>query len=269
MSDTIEQTDVPVKAKGCCCHPTNDTNELAAALAKAQSTFTNPERNRTVQVTMRTGGSYTFSYATLDTILDMVRKPLSDNGLALSHSVSERDGGGWMCITRLLHSSGQSIECPIPILVAPDANAQGFGSGITYAKRYGVCTILAITAEEDDDGNAACGNAAQQLPRKAQPGKNAFGGKPKAPPKATGEGKWSEGTPDERAKYVLDKIAVAQNAAQPDKPDVKLPAAERIKKISEMVTWVSQHGKDVSPADAQKIVDAAFQAETEINAEKA
>jgi hypothetical protein len=141
----------------------SDTESLAAALASAQGLFVNPERNRTVQVTTKTGGKYTFKYATLDTVMDVIRAPLASNGLAISHAISREENGGWSCITRLLHSSGQTIECPVPIIVEPNANAQGWGSAITYAKRYGICALLAIAADEDDDGNAACGNHAEQV----------------------------------------------------------------------------------------------------------
>ena len=56
---------------------------LVDALAKAQAVITAPERNRTVNVTPRDQSklSYSFKYATLDHIIQIIRKPLTDNGL--------------------------------------------------------------------------------------------------------------------------------------------------------------------------------------------
>ena len=132
-------------------------NDIAAALAKAQGQFVNPSRNRDVEVSMKTGGKYSFSYATLDGILDMCRKPLSDNGLGIVHALST-DEQGPICETRLLHASGQWIETAVPIIVADNANAQAWGGAITYARRYGICALLSIAADEDDDANQAVGN---------------------------------------------------------------------------------------------------------------
>jgi hypothetical protein len=147
-------------------------NEIALALSKAQGMFINPPKNRDVTVAMKTGGTYKFSYATLDSIMDSIRKPLSDNGLALVHALTS-DEQGPVCETRLIHASGQWISCWVPIIVAEGANAQGWGSAITYARRYGLCSLLAIAADEDDDSNAACGNTATAAPRKATPTKPA------------------------------------------------------------------------------------------------
>lgn len=158
-----------------------EINELAAALAKAQGAFTNPARNREVEVTMKAGGKYKFAYATLSGIMDMIRKPMADNGLYIGHSLGEDDKGA-ICETRVIHNSGQWISCWVPVIVAPEANAQGWGAAITYAKRYGICTLLAVTADEDDDGNAGCANEAVGADRAAG-GRNPKGkanGKPPA-----------------------------------------------------------------------------------------
>lgn len=143
-------------------------NEIAAALSVAQAKFSNPQRNRTVKVRTKAGDTYEFAYATLDAILDMVRGPLGGNSLALCHAIIE-DAKGPLCITRLMHASGQWIETAVPVLVADGANAQGWGSAITYAKRYGLCALLGVAADEDDDGNTACGNHATAAHRAAKP----------------------------------------------------------------------------------------------------
>jgi hypothetical protein len=147
---------------------TSNLGELAKALAAAQSELKNPTRNRTVRVKMSSGGSYSFEYATLDAILDSLRPVLSKHGLALISAVD-----GSVCTTRLIHTSGQWIETSIPIMVA-GSGAQAYGSAITYARRYGISSLLPIAAEEDDDANAAEGNEATKTdhpPKVATPAK--------------------------------------------------------------------------------------------------
>ena len=106
---------------------------------------------------MKSGGKYDFKYATLDAILDAVRKPLSENGLSLTCYMSGDDKGE-LCTTRLLHSSGQWIECSFPLIVDGGADAQRWGSALTYSKRNAISAILAIHADEDDDGATAGGH---------------------------------------------------------------------------------------------------------------
>jgi hypothetical protein len=131
---------------------------LVAALAKAQTQFATVTRDKTVTVQTRTGGSYQFSYAPLDTILAAVRTPLSENGLVL---VQTLDDGA--LVTSLLHESGASISGRMTLPSTTDI--QGLGSAITYLRRYAIQAMLGIAAEEDDDGNHAAGNTAQRRPK--------------------------------------------------------------------------------------------------------
>lgn len=130
-------------------------DQLAAALAAAQGAIENPPRNKDVTV-KSDKGSYTFSYATLDGIRDLIRRPLADNGLSVLQMLRNGDGK-YRLVTRILHASGQWIESEMPILVE-SAKPQAFGSALTYARRYSLCAMLAIVADEDDDANAAEGN---------------------------------------------------------------------------------------------------------------
>ena len=140
-------------------------NDLAAALAKAQAAIESPPRNRTVKVSMKTGGSYEFAYATLDAIIDAVRKPLTDNGLWFTQTLANGEGGKYRLVTTLLHSSGQYVQSETPLLQT-EAGNQAFGSALTYMRRYALTAMLGVAADEDDDGNAAEGNAAPHHERR-------------------------------------------------------------------------------------------------------
>lgn len=138
--------------------PSLPTSKLADALAKAQGEFAQVTRDKTVTVTMKSGGKYTFSYAPLESILHAVAPALSKHGLALTQAmvvIANKD----YVETTLRHSSGQSISNSIPLFVRDDG-PQAYGSALTYARRYGVTLLLCISADDDDDGNAAEGNQA-------------------------------------------------------------------------------------------------------------
>jgi hypothetical protein len=132
--------------------------ELAAALAEAQSDFPAIPRDRTVTVKTKSGATYQFSYAPLDTILANIRPAMKKNGLAFLQSVN-----GEALTTTLLHKSGEWITSdPLPIKVV-EAGSQAMGSAITYAKRYALTALLGIVTEEDDDGAAADGHESKPV----------------------------------------------------------------------------------------------------------
>ena len=140
-------------------------NELAAALATAQGSIsaakydgTNPHlKNR---------------YTTLSAVWDAIRKPLSDNGLAVVQVV-DMDSDGMILSTRLMHSSGQYIEAVYPVTAGEArgiSGAQAIGSALTYARRYSLTALIGVVSDDDDDGNSA----GDQKPRsKPQPNKPA------------------------------------------------------------------------------------------------
>ena len=134
---------------------------VAAALSDAQGEF--PPILREKEVTVATSGSpYTFAYAPLEVIMASIKKPLAKYGLALVQTVISGEGGDFIRTT-LTHDSGEWLAGDTPIYVRPDKNgvvtAQAYGSGITYARRYGVSSLLCLSTDEDDDGNASTGNA--------------------------------------------------------------------------------------------------------------
>ena len=151
----MEQTDDRGYMRGYLLGP------LAAALAKAQAAYPAIERTREVRVTTRTGGNYTFKYAPLDTILAAVRAPLSTNGLAITQLLDGPD-----LVTVLLHESGATLTARSPLPHHDGDTIQQYGSAITYLRRYALQAMLGIASEEDDDGNAAAGNRAAEVPRR-------------------------------------------------------------------------------------------------------
>jgi len=137
---------------------TNGVSKLAQALAKAQGCFPAIPKNKTTTVRTKTGGQYTYTYADLPSILDLTRKPLSENGLSIAQMTTVHDGA-MVLITRLMHASGEYIEATYPLPI--NATAQDMGSAITYARRYSLSPLIGIAPDDDDDGKAAQENDVQ------------------------------------------------------------------------------------------------------------
>ena len=136
----------------------NSDAALYAALAKAQMKISNPQKNR--EVTVRSEkGAYKFAYATLDAVLECIRMPLAENGLAFSQALERTPEGMVLCL-RLVHASGSSMQTCMPVdrYINNAGKIQELGSAITYARRYQISAFFGIVGEEDDDGNASDGN---------------------------------------------------------------------------------------------------------------
>ena len=101
-------------------------------------------------------------YMTLDGILNTVKPILKEAGIAIVQSVDTTEDDKIRCYTRLIHKSGEYLQGE-SVVHADKMTPQGFGSAITYARRYGITSLLSI-AEPDDDGNAA--EAATKAPAK-------------------------------------------------------------------------------------------------------
>nr|MBP9898574.1 ERF family protein [Gemmatimonadales bacterium] len=87
-------------------------------------------------------------------ILEAVEDPLHAQGLILVQRLV--DDGGLALVTELIHAeSGESINSYASVVCAEPNNPQKVGSAITYYRRYSLLTLLNLTPEEDDDGNAA------------------------------------------------------------------------------------------------------------------
>jgi len=92
-------------------------------------------------------------YATLTSIWESIKKPLTDNNLAVTQTLSDFEGDV-ILTTVLLHSSGQSISSKMKLLLVKN-DMQSMGSALTYARRYSISALLGIVSDEDDDGNEA------------------------------------------------------------------------------------------------------------------
>jgi hypothetical protein len=91
-------------------------------------------------------------YATLDTIQESIKPHLIGCGLVVVQGIDETGS----LKSQLIHvESGESVSSYFPVVVTK-ADAQSYGSAVSYAKRYSLVALLNLTIEdEDDDGNHA------------------------------------------------------------------------------------------------------------------
>ena len=104
-------------------------------------------------------------YASLAAVLEAALPVLNGQGLAVVQWV-EGDETGPALHTLVAHESGQWMQLDPMYLPATKRDAQGFGSAVTYARRYSLQALVGITAEDDDDGEAAAGRAGEIRPAK-------------------------------------------------------------------------------------------------------
>lgn len=126
---------------------TDDISKLSAALAIAQGQIESASKDST-------NPHFRSKYSDFNSIREAIRKPLSSNGIAYYQFPRVIDKGVEV-ETLLVHGeSGQSVS---EVLMIPcgQMTPQVIGSAITYCKRYSLQTIVGVSSEEDDDGNAA------------------------------------------------------------------------------------------------------------------
>lgn len=119
---------------------------IATALLNAKRTFGPALKEKT-------NPAFKSKYADLGSCLDAVDKPCLDAGIILYQETFE-DPSGVTVETVFLHESGEVLRCGKFHVPASKQDPQGYGSALTYARRYSLMTACGI-APEDDDGNAA------------------------------------------------------------------------------------------------------------------
>ena len=128
--------------------------ELAKALVTAQAAMNHAAKDSK-------NPHFKSAYSSLVSVIDAVRPHLAGNGLAFVQKLHTANGGVAV-ETVLIHESGQELSCGTLFIPASKQDAQGFGSALSYAKRYSLQSALGI-ASADDDGEAAVKSTPKQV----------------------------------------------------------------------------------------------------------
>lgn len=184
---------------------TEQINELATALAKAQAEFPLIPRNKIARV-RSAKANYTYTYADLADIFAAVRPALSKHGLSVSQIID-----GDILQTWLMHTSGQRLIARIKLVFAGSSNMQESGIELTYRRRHSICAILGVMAEDDEDApDAPEGSSESQpksevrAPQRRHPTNS--GSSKSGEPASQGERKWLENRAGERIREILEAV---------------------------------------------------------------
>jgi hypothetical protein len=127
--------------------------EIASALWKAQSEIKSAVKDST-------NPHFRSKYADLSSVVDAVKPALSKHGITFLQGIHDAVDGVAV-ETMLLHTSGEWISSTMRI-PAVKQDAQGYGSAITYGRRYGLQSMCGVPAE-DDDGHAAAASTSSRI----------------------------------------------------------------------------------------------------------
>ena len=119
--------------------------QIATALVKAQKMFSPALKTST-------NPHFKSKYADLSACVEAVIDALNESGIAMVQQTHECESGVTV-ETVFIHESGEVLNCGKLHVPAPKNDPQGYGSALTYARRYSLMAACGI-APEDDDGNA-------------------------------------------------------------------------------------------------------------------
>jgi hypothetical protein len=128
---------------------------ISSALVKAQQAFGPALKTHT-------NPAFRSKYADLSACVEAVIDALTANGIFLMQKTQQCENGV-IVETVFLHESGEQVSSGPLHVPATKHDAQGYGSALTYARRYSLMAACGI-APEDDDGNAASKRKTDQIP---------------------------------------------------------------------------------------------------------
>ena len=135
---------------------------IAKALLEAQKEMSNPVKGSN-------NPFFKSKYADLNAVRESIIPVLNTHGISVLQPMVHIEGKNFIK-TVFLHESGEMLEGLTEIIYSKQNDAQAQGSGITYARRYGLASLACVGAD-DDDGNAASkpNDTKQQTPKRETP----------------------------------------------------------------------------------------------------
>ena len=143
---------------------------IGSALAAFQATLPSIRKGQTAEVLTKSGSKYTYDYADLTDISEIVLPLLARHGLAWHTGLSTDKQGNLIIRWRLIHAaSSERFKGTLPV-GRPGADWQSVGSSITYARRYALTAATGVAPGGDDDDAASAVTAGQAPPPRAARG---------------------------------------------------------------------------------------------------
>lgn len=157
-------------------------DQLFTALAAAQGEIPTIPKTKRATIPGKDGrAGFSYAYADIADVLEAIRPVLAKHKLSIIQP-TVMDGSALLIRTRIGHASGQWIESEYPVC-SLGGDHQKMGGAMTYARRYALCSLVGIAADEDTDGAEAEKTPAQTTRRNVQVKREA----PRAEPEETVE----------------------------------------------------------------------------------
>ena len=94
-------------------------------------------------------------YATLNAVIDACRDALIAQAVWVVQVPVAVEAGHLGLMTKLVHGESGQWQSSLMVMPLPKNDPQGYGSALTYARRYGLATLVGLVSEADDDGEAS------------------------------------------------------------------------------------------------------------------
>jgi len=144
----------------------SDTSGLVKALLEAQK---EAGHARAAAI----NPAFKSKYVPLEDLIDYVNPIFNKHGVWIQQKSHIEDGG--ICIETVFQGHGSSISSGMVFVVADKKSPQGYGSAMTYARRYSLSLATGVGGDKDDDGNKAqhswslqSANASRAVPKPEQ-----------------------------------------------------------------------------------------------------
>lgn len=150
--------------------------ELIASLVNAQKAMSHAKASED-------NDYFKSKYVPYEKLMDYVKEHLNNNDIYIQQIAHEAEGG--VCVETVLHGHGASLSSGRVFVRAEKQTPQGYGSALTYARRYSLSLATSSGADKDDDGNQAEKDHKPAKPAATKPVQK------KQPPAASPEGAYT------------------------------------------------------------------------------
>lgn len=138
------------------------TDKLFKALVEAAPEITGIQKTKQANG----NGRFGYKYATLDSLIDMLRQVLPKHGIWFMQMPTTCENALELK-TRVFHQSGEWLEDSIiceKTEISNGNDTQKLGASITYFRRYALASIFGVANDEDTDGVPAKKSQPAMLP---------------------------------------------------------------------------------------------------------
>lgn len=135
-------------------------SKISAALLKAQKEMEGAKKGSN-------NPFFKSKYADFNSVLEACKGSLNNNGISIlqPHRIDNFEGSTYMVVeTILLHESGEFISGETKVEVSKANDPQALGSAQSYARRYGLQSIVSLPSEDDDGESAMSRNKSSAKP---------------------------------------------------------------------------------------------------------